>query len=132
MLRYIATAALALMLAVPAAANEKIEGVISAQIEAFLQDDFEQAFTYASPMIQRSFQTPEKFGRMVRQGYPMVWRPEEVTFLSLEQRGQRLWQNVLIRDRDDKLHIVEYQMIEVDGRWLINGVRIRRASAGSA
>ena len=62
----------ALALALPAKANEDIEKVISNQIDAFLADDFETAFTYASPMIKDIFGTPEKFGQMVRQGYPMV------------------------------------------------------------
>ena len=131
MLRYIATAALTLMLALPAAANEEIEGVISAQIDAFLEDDFERAFTHASPTIRRTFRTPQRFGQMVRQGYPMVWRPEEVEFLSLEQREGGLWQTVLVRDGDGALHILDYQMIELDGRWLINAVRLRRAPAGT-
>ena len=38
-------------------------------------------------MIQGMFGTPARFGLMVRNGYPMVWRPAEVEFLSVEERG---------------------------------------------
>jgi len=128
----IIAALLAALMALPARADEAIESVISAQIEAFLADDFETAFTYASPAIRNVFETPERFGRMVRQGYPMVWRPAELEFLSVEQRERGLWQNVLIRDGEGALHVLEYQMVQEGGRWLINAVRVRKAPAGAA
>jgi len=123
---------MAALMALPTRADEAIESVISAQIEAFLEDDFETAFTFASPAIRNVFETPERFGRMVRQGYPMVWRPAEVTFLSLERRGPELWQNVLIRDAEGALHVLEYLMVPGGDGWLINAVRVRKAPAGAA
>lgn len=62
------------------AEDTKIQNVIAAQIEAFQQDDFQTAFTFASPKIQMLFGSPENFGKMVQNGYPMVWRPSDVTF----------------------------------------------------
>ena len=121
-----------LALALPAKANEDIEKVISNQIDAFLADDFETAFTYASPMIKGIFGTPERFGQMVRQGYPMVWRPSEVNFLSIDRRGKELWQNVMVRDAEGALFILEYQMIPGETGWLINAVRVRKATEGTA
>jgi hypothetical protein len=116
----------------PLKANEAIEGVIAAQIEAFLADDFDTAFSYASPMIQGMFQTPENFGVMVREGFPMVWRPSDVEFLSLETRQGALWQDVLVRDAGGALHILEYQMVEGDEGWRINAVRVRKPGDGMA
>ena len=121
-----------LALALPAKANEDIEKVISNQIDAFLADDFETAFSYASPMIKDIFGTPEKFGQMVRQGYPMVWRPSEVNFLSIDRRGKELWQNVMVRDAEGALYILEYQMVPGGTGWLINAVRVRKATEGTA
>ena len=78
--------ALVLGLATPATAqNADIEATISNQFEAFQADDFAQAFTYASPMIREIFRTPENFGTMVRNGYPMVWRPSDVRYLDLRE-----------------------------------------------
>jgi len=121
-----------LLMALPAQADDEIEQVISEQIEAFLADDFETAFTYASPAIQGIFGTPDRFGEMVRNGYPMVWRPAEVEFLSVERRGRELWQNVLIRDAEGALHVLEYQMIMGEGGWKINAVRLRPPEDGLA
>ena len=128
----IAAVLMTLALALPAKANEDIEKVISSQIDAFLADDFETAFIYASPMIKDIFGTPEKFGQMVRQGYPMVWRPSEVNFLSIDRRGKELWQNVMVRDAEGALYILEYQMIPGEMGWLINAVRVRKATEGTA
>ena len=100
--------------------------------EAFLADDVVAAFDHASPTIQRIFGTPERFGEMVQQGYPMVWRPAEVTFLSTEERGGRLFQNVMVRDGAGALHILEYEMTEGASGWKIDGVRLRAPAAGAA
>ncbi|MEM8579972.1 MAG: DUF4864 domain-containing protein [Pseudomonadota bacterium] len=108
------------------AAAPDIQATIGAQLEAFRADDFARAFTYASPMIQSMFGTSERFGVMVRNGYPMVWRPAEVQYLDLEDRGGSLYQNVLIRDMQGGRHVLEYQMIRNQAGWRINGVRLLR------
>lgn len=105
--------------------------VIEAQIEAFLAGDALRAFGYASPVIQQKFGTPETFGRMVREGYPMVWRPSDVTFLRGRTVGGRFWQDVMVRDEAGAAYIVEYEMIEGPDGWKINGVRVQPAPAGT-
>ena len=104
-----------------------IETTIRSQIDAFLADDFATAFTFASPNIQGLFGSPDRFGAMVRQGYPMVWRPSDVQFLDLREMNGRLWQRVMVRDAAGTFHVLDYQMIEADGRWRINGVQLLRA-----
>ncbi|MEL7203277.1 MAG: DUF4864 domain-containing protein [Pseudomonadota bacterium] len=101
-----------------------IEDTITAQIDAFLNDDFAEAFTYASPNIQGFFGTSERFGQMVRNGYPMVWRPGDVQYLELRDVAGNLWQKVLIRDEQGGTHILDYQMIQTSDGWKINGVQI--------
>ena len=124
---------LAVLWAAPAPADEVlapeqgIESTIQSQIDAFLADDVETAFGFASPMIRRLFGTSEMFGRMVQTGYPMVWRPGELRFLELREVDGALWQKVLIRDRAGAVHVLDYQMIATMGGWKINGVQILRA-----
>ena len=108
-----------------------VRAVISAQIEAFLAGDVTRAYDYASPFIQQKFGSPEIFGTMVREGYPMVWRPSDVNFLEIEEIGGRLWQNVLMRDAGGVAYIVEYEMIGGAEGWKINGVRVRKAPESS-
>lgn len=120
----------AMMVAQPAAAQDAaIRGVIGAQVEAFLADDFERAFTYASPAIRRIFGTPERFGRMVREGYPMVYRPREVRYLDLRTVAGRLWQRVMMTDAEGRIHFLDYEMVETPEGWQINAVQILRDAA---
>ncbi|MEL7090835.1 MAG: DUF4864 domain-containing protein [Pseudomonadota bacterium] len=125
--------ALALGMAVSAAAQDAdIESVISEQLNAFEQDDFDQAFTYAAPNIRQIFRTPENFGTMVRRGYPMVWRPGTVTFLELERRGVGFVQTVQIEDAEGVLHFLAYAMMETGEGWKIAGVSIITAPGVAA
>ena len=101
-----------------------IENTIQSQFEAFKADDFARAFTFASPNIQGLFGTPDRFGMMVRQGYPMVWRPGDVTYLELREVNGFIWQKVMIQDQNGTLHVLDYQMIQSENGWLINGVQI--------
>ena len=105
-------------------ANPAITGVIQNQIEAFQKDDFAEAFSYASPNIKRLFGSSERFGQMVRNGYPMVWRPSQVEYLELRDISGRLFQKVLIRDANGVYHTLDYQMIQTENGWQINGVQI--------
>ncbi len=106
------------------AQNSGIEATIGAQIEAFQADDFTNAFSFASPTIQGIFGTPENFGEMVRNGFPMVWRPEQVQFLELREVDGKLWQKVMVTDAAGKVHLLDYQMIDLEMEWKINGVKI--------
>lgn len=122
-------AALALLLSATLAAaqeapNPAIEGTIQGQIDAFLADDFATAFTFASPNIKRIFQTPENFGAMVRNGYPMVHRPAQVRMLELRSVAGALWQRVLVTDQAGRSHVLDYQMIQTPEGWQINGVQL--------
>jgi hypothetical protein len=123
---------LAIGLSGPLRADEgAVKAVISAQIEAFLANDVERAWEFASPTIQQRFGSSERFGTMVREGYPMVWRPSDVTFLDSQVIAGKLWQNVLVRDAGGAPYVVEYQMIENEDGWKINAVRVRQAPAGT-
>ena len=119
-------AALFVALAPMARAQEDgvLEGVIQRQIEAFLENDVDEAFSYASPMIQSMFGTPERFGAMVRDGYPMVWRPSDMRFLDRRVEGGRVYQQLSVRGPTGQYHVLDYQMIETPGGWQINGVQV--------
>ena len=105
---------------------EDIQAVIEDQIDAFGREDLPEAFSYASPGIQGLFGTPERFGQMVRKGYPMVWRPARWEMLELESSARGPVQVVLFEDGSGRLWEAFYYMTRVDGRWRIGGVELRR------
>ncbi len=126
MKKIILAVAASLMLGGPVFADTKDEvtGVIQRQIEAFLADDFVTAFTFAAPGIKQMFGNPDRFGLMVQQGYPMVWRPADVQFLELRTEPTGPVQRVLIKDQAGASHLLEYYMIETDNGWQISGVQL--------
>ncbi len=97
-------------------------GVIQSQLDAFQQDDFAKAFTFASPSIKRLFGNPANFERMVKNGFPMVWRPSEVQFLDFEDKAGQVSQNVLFRDANGVPVVLQYIMVETETGWQIDGV----------
>jgi hypothetical protein len=106
------------------ARNPAIETTIQQQFDAFRADDVGTAFSFASPTIKGLFGTPENFGMMVRNGYPMVWRPAEVQYLELRKVAGNLWQRVMVTDQAGRTHLLDYQMIKTDDGWQINAVQL--------
>lgn len=116
---------LALGLAQPVLAQEgPIRQVIESQIDAFQADDFATAFSFASPNIKALFGTPENFGLMVREGYPMVYRPADVDMLDLREVAGNLWQRVRVVDQAGATWFLDYMMVETPEGWQINAVQI--------
>ena len=123
-MRHMLAVVFVLIASVSAAQDRGIERVIRDQIEAFQADDFEAAFVHASPNIKRMFGSSERFGQMVKRGYPMVWRPDAIQFLALRKDADLFWQRLLIRDAQGRGHVLEYQMILTESGWKINGVQL--------
>jgi hypothetical protein len=129
-MRFVLGLIAAVILASAAVAQDRIAGIestIQSQIEAFQVDDFATAFTFASPNIKRLFGSPDRFGGMVKNGYPMVHRPSDVQFLELRRQGPLIFQKVLLRDANGAPHVLEYNMIETDQGWQIDGVQLLAA-----
>lgn len=115
----------AAFLALPAFAQDTpIEQTIQSQIDAFIADDFATAFSFASPNIKGMFGTAENFGAMVKNGYPMVYRPAEVEMGELREVAGNLWQRVRVVDQAGKAWFLDYMMIETAEGWQINAVQL--------
>ena len=130
---FLALAALVLLWGLPqqpAAADDStdIQKVISDQIAAFQRDDGAEAFSYASPGIRRMFGNADNFMRMVKQGYPSVYRPQSFEFQEVVEIEGRFVQDVLFVGPSGEVEIGSYLMErQPDGTWRINGVVMRKA-----
>jgi Domain of unknown function (DUF4864) len=81
-----------------------VRSVIEAQLAAFAADDAERAYSYASAAIRTQFADAASFMAMVRSGYPMVVRPESVTFFQPRSAdGVVVLQSVQLRDNAGRL-----------------------------
>jgi hypothetical protein len=104
-----------------------IEAVIADQLADFVARDVPGAWEDASPMIQGLFGSPENFGRMVENGYPMVWDNSNARFMELRDEVGRLRQKVMVRDAQGREWLLDYEMVEIEGGWKINGVQVMPA-----
>lgn len=130
MVRFFAMFVLCLTLAAPRGASAEepadgIQAVIAQQIEDFRRSDVEAAFNRAAPSIQAIFGSPETFGRMVRNSYPMIWRPVRHEMQQLINTPSGFVQVVLFEDVNGKLHEAGYLMQPFEGEWRISGVQLR-------
>lgn len=97
-----------------------VRKVIEAQLAAFAEDDAERAFSFAAPSIRESFGSAENFMTMVRQGYPVVYRPTSVHFLEPVLDSGTLLQRVRMTDKFGVQWMVVYSLERQDDKsWRI-------------
>ena len=115
------------------ASGEAIRDTITRQLKAFQHDDWDGAFSYASPALQTVFGSPDRFRDMVLGGYRAVYRPKQVTFRDLDISGPRPVQVVFFIGPDGLAYLAAYEMErQADGSWRIASVQMIRAEAKSA
>ena len=106
-----------------------IRAVIEAQLDAFAKDDADKAFSYAAPPIQSMFGNPETFLRMVKTGYPAVYRPASVIFLKPEVIDGETLQLVQLSDQEGAVWTAAYRMQRQKNQlWRINGCALEKSA----
>lgn len=113
-----------LLSAAPVAAQDAIADVITDQFRDFAADNFVGAFDHASPDIQGMFGSADRFGAMVRQGYPMVWRYNSFRLTERREIAGALWQRVEVIDAEGRAHALDYKMEQGAAGWKIDGVQL--------
>jgi len=104
-------------------ASHAIIEVITDQIDALRDRDWERAFRHVSPAMRRAWGTADRFAQMLHDGYPMVCDPEEVQYLDLRLENGRYRQRVRLTRRAN-VHVVDYAMIETPTGWCVDGVAV--------
>lgn len=100
----------------------EIRQTIEKQLQAFQQDDFVIAFSFASPGIQQQFGNCENFRRMVTDRYEAVVRPRSVMFRGWTMVENFPAQNIILMDASGNLVQATYVMQQQqDGSWRIHG-----------
>ncbi len=104
------------------AADEKaVITVVQSQLAAFAADDAQKAFSFAAPAIQKMFETAPNFLAMVRQQYPVVYRPASTVFLKPETRDGQVVLRVQLTDADGRAWLAAYSLQQVNRQWRIAG-----------
>lgn len=132
---------LTLMCGVPAQAQDvspteaqEFQRIIAAQIDAFRADDGARAYSYAAPLIQKAFPTPDVFMAMVKNGYAPVYRPRSYSFGQItDEMRDRPTQRVNIIDANGRAWIALYAFEkQPDGSWKIIGCALVESQGGEA
>ena len=107
--------------------------IIQEQIAAFLRDDAEAAYSFASPEIRGKFPDKSTFFDMVKRGYQPVYRPGNFAFGRSKVVGDQVIQEVLISAPDGKDWTAIYQLVkQPDGSYKINAVMMLQSAPGPA
>jgi hypothetical protein len=103
------------------------QATIQKQIQAFLHDDADAAYSFAAPGIKALFPDKEAFFAMVKKSYEPVYHPGNYAFgrsKSIDDSAT-IYQEVLITGSDGKDWSAIYQVTrQPDGSYKINGVQI--------
>ncbi|MDM9622609.1 DUF4864 domain-containing protein [Rhizobium sp. S96] len=107
--------------------TEATRTMIEEQIRAFLRDDAEAAYSYATPGLKQLYPDKNVFFAMVKKSYEPVYHPGNYAFgrsRSIDN-GAVIYQEVLITGRDGKDWTAVYQVSrQPNGDYKINAVQI--------
>ena len=110
--------------------EKKIKSIVNQQLEAFKNDDFEKAYSFASPTIKKMFSSPEVFRKMVIGGYQAVYRPQSIKIGSVEITKGVATLKVYLVDPNGEFVTANYLMEQQeDGEWLIGGCILSKAES---
>ena len=108
------------------AKDEKaVQTVVQSQLAAFARDDANKAFSYAAPEIRKSMGNASSFMAMVKNSYPVVYRPASVAFLKPESAGDYVVQRVQMLDASGASYLAVYNLQrQKDKTWRISGCAV--------
>jgi hypothetical protein len=104
-----------------AADERSVRSTVQAQLAAFAADDAPLAFSYAAPNVREALGTAAGFMAMVREAYPVVYRPASVAFLKPDQRDGQVFQRVQMVDAAGEAWLATYSLQRGGKGWLITG-----------
>ena len=110
--------------------ENEIKFIVNQQLEAFQDDDFEKAYSFASPTIKKMFSSPEVFRKMVIGGYQAVYRPQSIKIGSVEIIKGVTTLKVYLVDPNGEFVTANYLMEKQEnGEWLIAGCILSKAES---
>ena len=99
-----------------------VQDVVKSQLAAFAKDDAEKAFSYAAPELRKIIGSASAFIAMVKNSYPVVYRPASVVFYKPESSGKDIVQKVQMFDASGASYLAVYSLQrQKDTSWRISG-----------
>jgi Domain of unknown function (DUF4864) len=109
-----------------------IQQVIGDQLKALKAGDGTKAMAFSVPGIREQFHTPERFLRMVREGYSPLLEARSSSFLEGAVVDGITIQPLQLVMPDNTVLVALYEMVRQDnGQWRIAGCTIAPSTAQS-
>jgi hypothetical protein len=100
------------------------ENIIKNQIQAFIDKDAEEAFSYAAPIIKLKFGNPDNFMSMVENYYEPVSNPKQYYFIDAKYSDGSVYHKLQIVSQSNLSYLATYSLIKNDNEWKISGCSV--------
>ena len=98
--------------------------IIESQIQAFLDENAELAYSYASPLIKMKFSNPLEFMYMVKSYYEPVYNPKQFQFIDAKYYEGAIYHQLQVISQQNKSFLATYSLIQDEGKWKISGCAV--------
>jgi hypothetical protein len=100
------------------------EIIIKNQLQAFINKDAEEAFSYAAPMIKLRFDNPDNFMNMVKNYYEPVYNPKQYYFINAKYFEGSVYHQLQIVSQSNLSYLATYSLIKDNDEWKISGCSV--------
>ena len=98
--------------------------IIESQIQAFLDENADLAYSYAAPLIKMKFTNPKEFMLMVKNYYEPVYNPKQFYFLDAKYYEGAIYHQLQIISQKNEPFLATYSLIQDGGKWKISGCTV--------
>jgi len=98
--------------------------IIESQIQAFLDENAELAYSYAAPLIKMKFNNPLEFMSMVKNYYEPVYNPKQFYFVDARYFEGAIYHQLQIISQQNESFLATYSLIQDEGKWKISGCAV--------
>ena len=98
--------------------------IIESQIQAFLDENAELAYSYAAPLIKMKFSNPLEFMYMVKSYYEPVYNPKQFQFIDAKYYEGAVYHQLQVISQQNETFLATYSLIQDEGKWKISGCAV--------
>ena len=98
--------------------------IIESQIQAFLDENAELAYSYAAPLIKMKFSNPLEFMYMVKSYYEPVYNPKQFQFIDAKYYEGAIYHQLQVISQQNETFLATYSLIQDEGKWKISGCAV--------
>ena len=100
------------------------QSIIESQIQAFLDENAELAYSYAAPLIKMKFNSPQEFMYMVKNYYEPVYNPKQFQFIDAKYFEGAIFHQLQVISQNNESFLATYSLIQNEGKWKISGCAV--------